>query len=374
MSRDDPAERLNLLLEERCAGFKAGMPRRFDGHRVLVPLVLGTESSTYLAQAGSGTQAGFITVARLATALANDRVLVQCMDRLATRPCIARWSPPPSVRRFDHGVYVLAGYDFAVSLEELRILCEFAGVTIPAAVGIRILVDGLREVEIAHACLAVLQQPSRSATRIPEFVGLSARLLAVGLDGTVSMRDFTTESAILSSALQSLGHESFAMRYAAPEQVWGTHAGKSADLWAAGIIAWETLSGKRFHEASGGISPIVLAARGAMPSLRSVSPAVPARLADVVSAAMALDPAARFADAEELRRELSIASERAGCLATRSAVAEFVVRVAARALAERHRLAREVAELLDRLEALDWLAPDATTEDADTAPMPAVLE
>ena len=347
------------------------MPRRIDGHRVLVPLVRGTESSTFLAQASPDIAARLLMIARLDPMLSANPALVHVVERVADRGPPSPTLATPCVRRFDHGVYVVSDYKAGVSLEELRLLCDAAGIRIPTAVGLRILIDGLRLVQTAHEDLASLYPSTESVIPTPRFVGLSPRLLTVGLDGVVALQDFTIESAVLWAAPKSLRPPSFALGYAAPEQLWGTRAGRTADTWAAGVMAWEILSGKRLFPKALGLSSLVRLAQQGLPSLHAMAPGTPACVADVVTSATSFDPGARFESARALRCELAAACARTDCLAARGTVATFVTAVAGAALFERHRLARYVADLFDHLDDLEVLPPELTTDSVDTLPLPA---
>lgn len=353
---------------EESPSLEPAMPRRVDGHRVLLPLVRGTESSTFLAQASPDIAERLLTIAKLDPVLSANPALLHVVERVADRgPTLAA----PCVRRFDHGVYVVSDYKGGVSLEELRLLCDAVGIRIPTPVGLRILIDGLRLVHAAHEGLASLPRSSESVIPTPRFVGLSPRLLTVGLDGVVAIQDFTIESAVLWAAPKSLRPPSFALGYAAPEQLWGTQAGRTADIWAAGVMAWEILSAKRLFPKALELSSLVRLAQQGLPSLHAMAPGTPGCVADVVTSATSFDPGARFASARALRCELAAACARTDCLAARGTVATFVTAVAGTALFERHRLARYVADLFDHLDDLEVLPPELTTDSVDTLPLPA---
>ncbi|HZV01553.1 MAG TPA: bifunctional serine/threonine-protein kinase/formylglycine-generating enzyme family protein [Planctomycetota bacterium] len=101
--------------------------------------------------------------------------------------------------------------------------------------------------------------------------------------------------------------------YMAPEQMADARsAGPPADVYALGAVLYEALAGKpAFH----GVSVIELldnVSAGRFEPLRDVRPEVPRALAAVVERALALDPAARFADAGALLRALDDVRTRRG--------------------------------------------------------------
>jgi serine/threonine protein kinase len=98
--------------------------------------------------------------------------------------------------------------------------------------------------------------------------------------------------------------------YLAPEQARGTKGvDHRADIYAAGVILYEALTGKRPF---GGDSPSavlykIMAEPFAAPS--RIEPKIPAGLEAVILKAMAKDPAARFSSASKMREACEEAAE-----------------------------------------------------------------
>jgi serine/threonine-protein kinase len=87
--------------------------------------------------------------------------------------------------------------------------------------------------------------------------------------------------------------------YMAPEQASGADLGPATDVYAAGVMLYELLSGRLPYREEGGSLAIVLRHVNEEPTpLSEVAPLVPARLVDVVMQSLARDPADRFATAE----------------------------------------------------------------------------
>jgi serine/threonine protein kinase len=88
--------------------------------------------------------------------------------------------------------------------------------------------------------------------------------------------------------------------YMAPEQLLGEELDARADIYAAGVVVYQCLTGRTPFAAD---SPMVLITRmldGAPTPLRELNDDVPLALADVVHRAIARDPGARPRDAAEL--------------------------------------------------------------------------
>ena len=89
--------------------------------------------------------------------------------------------------------------------------------------------------------------------------------------------------------------------YMAPEQAVGTAVGPAADIYAAGTMFYELLSGRLpFDDSGGGLALVRRRLTEDPIPLQDVAPDVPAPLVEVTMRALALEPADRFASAEEM--------------------------------------------------------------------------
>jgi serine/threonine protein kinase len=94
-------------------------------------------------------------------------------------------------------------------------------------------------------------------------------------------------------------------RYAAPERIRRTGEDRRSDIYSAGIILYECLTGARPYDGRDAeIVRIVEAARVYDPRTRA--PSLPAPVAEIVMRAMAPDPADRFATARQMREALTL--------------------------------------------------------------------
>jgi len=87
--------------------------------------------------------------------------------------------------------------------------------------------------------------------------------------------------------------------YMAPEQASGADLGPSTDVYAAGVMLYELLSGRLPYSEEGGSLAIVMRHINEDPTpLAEVAPGVPPRVADAVMQALARHPGDRFETAE----------------------------------------------------------------------------
>jgi eukaryotic-like serine/threonine-protein kinase len=124
-------------------------------------------------------------------------------------------------------------------------------------------------------------------------------------DGTVKLADFGIAKALHEqSSITQVGSVLGTAAYLAPEQAHGEPAGPPADLYALGVVTYQLLSGRLPYEAQSLTELAFKQQRELPPLLHEVAPGVSPELAAAVQRAMALEPADRYADAEEMRQAL----------------------------------------------------------------------
>ena len=93
--------------------------------------------------------------------------------------------------------------------------------------------------------------------------------------------------------------------YMAPEQLQMQPVGPYTDIYGAGLVLFEMLTGRRPFLSTDPVSRAVEMATHAPPSVRRLVPAVPETLDTIIQRALSLDPANRFRDGAELKRALA---------------------------------------------------------------------
>jgi eukaryotic-like serine/threonine-protein kinase len=166
---------------------------------------------------------------------------------------------------------------------------------------------------------------------------MSPQNIMVGVDGVARVLDFGVAKAV--SRLQSTrqGQMKGKLAYMAPEQVRSGDVDRRLDIFAAGIVLWESLTLRNLFKADdpAGIVAKVLTATISPPS--SVNHDVPPALDRVVMKALERNPRDRFQTA----RDFASAIEESIPLTTSRKVGEWVAQVGGKALAVRaERLAR----------------------------------
>jgi serine/threonine-protein kinase len=142
---------------------------------------------------------------------------------------------------------------------------------------------------------------------------VSPQNVFVTFDGQVKILDFGIAKAAVNAANETeTGVLKGKLRYMAPEQIAGEQLDRRADLFAVGAILWEALADERIWAGVSDMTVMQRVTTGDIPSPRSVNPNVPEILDAICMKAMAMDPAKRFATAEEFQIALEEALGKLG--------------------------------------------------------------
>ena len=194
-------------------------------------------------------------------------------------------------------------------------------------------------------------------------------------DGVVKLCDFGVARLAEADATRTQGLVVGSLRYASPEQILGQPIDARTDVYSAGVLLFELLTGALPFKGQSDAEILHRIATEAAPSALSVDPSIPLPIAAAVQRAMAKDPADRFASAAAFAQALGAwASPSASPSATPSAISSAVNlpgRVAANAAApaevqtpaqrpRRWLWAAGGSTVLAGLAALAWLRPAPT--------------
>lgn len=170
--------------------------------------------------------------------------------------------------------------------DRIRKLAPFTSpVAVAAAIGITRGLDAFHKADIVHG-------------------EVSAENVAMLADGDTRLQMGAIWQAY--SASQTAGAvvlPSFAP-YLAPEVSSGGMPSKRSDVYAAGILLFELLTGRRPYVGETAVATAMRHLSEPTPRVRSITPSVPAVLDEIVFKAMSKDPRSRYADAEGLRLDL----------------------------------------------------------------------
>ena len=125
-------------------------------------------------------------------------------------------------------------------------------------------------------------------------------------DGTIKLMDFGLARMMQADTLTASGNVLGTPHYASPEQLKGEVVDRRTDIYSAGVMAYEMLSGRRpFEPDNESISSVILKViqQPPAPMDTDMSRMLP-EIESIVSRAMSKSPTERFQSAEEMRLAL----------------------------------------------------------------------
>jgi serine/threonine-protein kinase len=167
---------------------------------------------------------------------------------------------------------------------------------------------------------------------------VSPQNVLVGSDGVARVLDFGVAKAAGRLQTTRDGQVKGKIAYMPPEQLSGGVVTRQSDIYAAGVVLWEALAGRRLFDGETEALVLVRAIEGKIDPPSASNPAVDAAADRVVLRGLAREPANRYATA----RDMALAIEQTIGLASPYEVGEWVERVAADEIARR---AQRIAEI-----------------------------
>ena len=164
-----------------------------------------------------------------------------------------------------------------------------------------------------HAAVAVLR-PVLGGLGVAHRAGLVHRDIKpenvlISDDGEVKLVDFGLVRAIAEAGITSTSVILGTAAYLSPEQVLGADTGPRSDVYSAGIMAFELLTGTTPFTGDSAITVANQRLDQDVPPPSSVIDGVPDQFDDFIARATARDPDSRFADAAAMSAELDVIAE-----------------------------------------------------------------
>ena len=324
--------------------------RRIGRYELFAPIASGGMATVHLGRlVGTAGFSRTVAVKRLHDHYARDRSFVEALleeARLTARishshvaqtldvVSVEDDGTPVDGRRGSaeggtRDVFLVMEYVHGVSLAMLMKLCPGG---LPPPIACSIVSQSLHGLHAAHEAMSATREPLGIVHQ-----DVSPQNIMVGADGSARVIDFGIAKATR-NAPSSDDQVRGKVRYMAPEQMQAGAVDRRTDVFAAGIVLYELLTGKRYYadvsEAAILNDPVVR-----LPKTPSAASDVVSGVLDlIVTRALATSPRDRFATAEEM----ALAIEEAEGIAPAARVGEWLRELAADVLAERGELVAEV--------------------------------
>jgi serine/threonine-protein kinase len=281
-------------------------PRRFGKYLLLKPLARGGMGALYLALSGPEESAKLCVIKTVLPHLADKEYLQRFRDEAKV---VVRLSHGNLVPVFDSGqvageIYLAMDFIEGKDLRATWNRCAKKGIAFPVDVAVHLTKELARGLHYAHT-FSDIKLVHRDVS--PPNVLLS-------YSGEVKLTDFGLAASTLKMEKTAPGIIYGKVSYMSPEQARGESPDGRTDLYAAGIILWELLTGRQLFpsvKAQGGKDAITaeeLLRRVRDPEVVAPSKRasrVPPELDRIALKALAPDLKDRYQTCEELRQDLA---------------------------------------------------------------------
>jgi serine/threonine-protein kinase len=234
----------------------------------------------------------FLDEARLAARIRHPNV-VQTLDVVAV----------------ERELFLVLDYVHGETLARLIRSARRAGEQVPIGVAIAVVRDTLLGLQAAHDATDELGAPLGVIHR-----DISPQNIIVGADGCARVLDFGVAKAAGRLQTTKEGQIKGKLPYMAPEQFRGS-VSQASDVYAAGVVLWEALVGRRLFKGEDEAAVIGAVLRNEWELPSQLRPEVPAALDKVIGRALVGEPTLRFATAADMAKALVEASPAADATA-----------------------------------------------------------
>ena len=129
---------------------------------------------------------------------------------------------------------------------------------------------------------------------------VSPHNLLLGRNGDIKLADFGLADATVHETVRSADLVGGKLGYLAPEVIHQKKTDHRIDIFAAGIMLWEMLAGRRLFQGKTDVQTIQLVAKAEIPSLRELNDRVPAVVEEGVMRILAANAEDRIPSARKL--------------------------------------------------------------------------
>lgn len=279
---------------------------RLGNYEPLLQLATGGMATVYVArQIGAAGFERLVVVKRVHPHLLSNR---EFYDMFRDEARLAAMLHHPNVVAVTDVVesegelFLVMEYVDSVALSTLLKTATDKRERLPPAIVVRILLDALAGLHAAHEASDMRGNRLEIVHR-----DVSPQNVIVGSEGSSRLIDFGVAKARHRLTETKSGSLKGKYGYMSPEQAKAQPIDRRADLFSAGVVLWETLTGSRLFRGENEFDTIRRIAEEPVPPPSTLAPAVPRGVDAVALKALARDRDARFQTGAEFIEALEAA-------------------------------------------------------------------
>lgn len=324
-----------------------GLPRRFGPYTLFESVGRGGMAELFLARAETELGATRLVVVKLILpAFADDPHFAEMLiheAKLAAGINHRHIVQVHDLGRDEDRLYIAMEYVEGFDLNVLLRLCTEKSQGLPAEHALGIVADVLEGLDYAHRRTNEAGAPLGLVHR-----DVSPSNILISYEGEVKLCDFGIAHAndlVREEASEALKGKA---GYMSPEHARAEPLDARSDVFAAGIVLWELLAGRRLYKPRSEVPLLEQARKADIPPLPDRGLPEPAELGRIVRRALATDRDDRYPSAGAFQRDLEDYLASAGLLSSRLKLGEWIAESFGTKLIEER---RAIESLLPRSEA-----------------------
>ncbi len=301
-------------------------PRRFGKYQILERISAGGMAEIYKARLDGigGFQRAF-AIKRILPHLGGNQDLVDMMvdeAKIAGLLSHANIVQILDLGSIDGQFYIAMEYVNGRDLRMLMDRCNQKSITLPVPHAVFVLIEVLKGLEYAHN-----RQVMRGGKPVPLNIvhrDIAPGNVLVSFAGEVKLTDFGIAKASIKALETMSGVVKGRFDYMSPEQAAGQPIDQRSDLFSAGVLFYEVLTGVHPFRREGELATLDAIRKGQFIPASEVNPDVPYALEQVLEAALRVDPRERVPSATAFKESLDRFFHDAGFIFSASTLAAFI--------------------------------------------------
>ena len=342
-----PAKPAPIEEKRRAPADLGRLPRKLGRYTLFDHIGRGGMADIFLAKVSSDLGASrLVVIKEVLPKLAGSAEFAEMLvseAKLASSLSHANVVKVEDLGREAGALFIAMEYVEGIDLRELLRGCAKRKLALPVEFSLRIVIETLKGLDYAHrargedgARLGLVHRDVSPSNVLLSFEG-EVKVCDFGIARANPLAADLSEDAIVGKA-----------GYMSPEHARGDALDARADVFAAGIILWELLAGRRLYKAKEGERLLDSARRADVPTLEERGLPEEAELHAIVARALRTDRADRYATAAAMLFDLEEYAARARMMASPIRFGEWLLENFGRELVSTRRARTLVLEALSR--------------------------